>query len=136
MKLHWLHRLVLASYFALLLLTVVWHTWLFPSVYFPVSLVLIVTALPLLLPLRGLLHGRPRSHIWAALLSLLYFTHGVGEAFASPQQRWLGLLEILLSLTLVLSASFYVRQQAMVVPDPLGGTTPSHASDQADGSSS
>ena len=110
MKLHWLHRLTLASYFALLALMLIWHAWLFPSAYFPTSLVLFVTAVPLLLPLRGLLHGRPRSHIWAALLSLLYFVHGVGEAFASPQQRWLGFLEILLSLTLVLSASLYVRQ--------------------------
>ncbi len=136
--LHWLHRLVLTSYFALLLLTVVWHTWLFPSVYFPTSLVLMVTALPLLLPLRGLLHGRPRSHIWAALLAMLYFTHGVGEAFASPQQRWLGVLEILLSLTLVFSASLYVRQQAgprMPAADSGNGMSPSRASGRTDRSS-
>ena len=131
MMLHWLRRLVLTSYFSLLLLTVVWHTWLFPSVYFPISLVLMVTALPLLLPLRGLLHGRPRSHIWAALLSLLYFTHGVGEAFASPQQRWLGLLEILLSLTLVFSASLYVRQYASAA-DAGKGSSPRPVSERAD----
>ena len=134
--LHWLHRLVLTSYFALLLLTVIWHTWLFPSVYFPTSLVLMVTALPLLLPLRSLLHGRPRSHIWAALLSMLYFTHGVGEAFASPQQRWLGLLEILLSLTLVFSASLYVRTESRTpAADTGNGTSPPPVSDREDRSS-
>lgn len=109
MKPHWFHRLALGSYFALLVLTLVWHAWLFPSAYFPISLVLIVTALPLLLPLQGLLQGRPRSHIWVALLSMLYFVHGVGESIANPQQRWLGLLEILFSLILVFSATLYVR---------------------------
>ena len=109
MKTQWLQGSALTNYFALLILSVVWHSWLFPSAYFPVSLVLIVMAMPLLLPLRGLLHGRPRSYIWASLLATLYFIHGVGEAVVNPQQRWLGILEIVFSLGLIFSASLYVR---------------------------
>jgi len=132
MKPHRFHGLALGSYFSLLVLTLVWHAWLFPSAYFPISLVLIVTALPLLLPLRGLLHGRPRSHIWVALLSMLYFVHGVGEAIANPQQRWLGLLEILFSLTLVFSATLYVRLARISVVRSVNATSLSHSSNQTD----
>lgn len=123
MRPHWFRRLALGSYFALLVLTLIWHTWLFPSAYFTVTWVLIVTALPLLLPLPGLLRGRPRSYVWAALLSMLYFIHGVGEAIANPQQRWLGLLEILLSLTLVFSASLHVRLTRISHPGETSGPT-------------
>jgi len=104
--------LTLAGHLGLLALTLAWHAWLAPSVYFPVSLVVLVMAGPLLLPLRGLLHGRPRSHLWAAFLSLLYFIHGVGEAVANPEQRWLALGEVGLSLILFFAATLYVRWAA------------------------
>jgi uncharacterized membrane protein len=104
--------LTLVCYFGLLALVTAWTTWLSPSPYFPVALTLIVLAFPLLLPLRGLLHGRARAHIWAAFLSLLYFIHGIGEAFVSPSTRSLGLAEVGLSLGLVLGASLYVRWSA------------------------
>ena len=52
---------------------------------------------------------RRRSPLWAAFVSLLYFIHGVGEAVANPDQRWLGLTEIGLSLLLFFAASLYAR---------------------------
>ena len=112
MKLILARWLALAGYFGLLGLMLAWHAWQAPSGRFPVSLVFLITAVPLLLPLRGLLHGRPRAHIWAAFLSLPYFVHGVGEAFADPAGRWLGLLEIAFSLTLFFAASLYARWNA------------------------
>lgn len=101
--------LSLAGVLGLIALSLAWHAWLAPPRYFPISLVILVTTVPLLLPLRGVLHERPRSHLWAAFASLLYFTHGVGEAVANPAQRWLGLAEIGLSLVLFLAASLYAR---------------------------
>jgi len=112
MKLHVTRALTLGSYFGLLALVTAWAAWISPSRYFPVALTLIVLAFPLLLPLRGLLHGRARAHIWAAFLSLLYFIHGVGKAYADPDERWLGLAEVGLSLGLVIGASLYVRWSA------------------------
>lgn len=101
--------LALAGYFGLLTLVTAWHAWLAPSARLPVSLVLLLTAVPLLVPLRGLLYGRPRSHVWAALLSLPYFVHGVGETFAAGQWLSLGALETILSLTLFFAATLYAR---------------------------
>jgi uncharacterized membrane protein len=102
----------LASYLGLIGLLTVWNVWLAPSAALPISLVLVVAVFPLLLPLRGVLHGRVRTHLWAAYLILLYFIHGVGVAYADPAERWLGLLEIALSLTFFFSASFYARWSA------------------------
>jgi len=114
------HWLTLGGHLGLLILNLAWHAWLAPSVYFPVSLVVMVTAAPLLLPLPGLLQGRPRSHLWAAFLSLLYFTHGVGEAVANPEQRWLGIAEIALSLILFFAATLYARWTAAAAPRDAG----------------
>ena len=109
MKVRLSRSLALLGYFSLLGLMLAWHAWLSPPRFFPVTLVLLATAVPLLLPLRGLLHGRPRSHLWAAFLSLAYFTHGIGEAVASPEDRWLGVLEVACALLLFFTAVAYVR---------------------------
>jgi uncharacterized membrane protein len=99
----------LTGYFGLFLLLMAWNTVLAPSVYFPVSLVLIVMISPLLLPLRGFLNANPKSCAWAAYVSLLYFIHGSVESFVSADQRLLALLEVIFSLLLFFGASFYVR---------------------------
>lgn len=97
------------AYLALLSLLVIWHAWLHPSLYFPTALVLLVTAVPMLLPLRGLLHGRAQSHLWASFLMLLYFMHGIVEAYVNPLQRAPALAEVALSLAVCVSAALYTR---------------------------
>lgn len=104
--------LALAGYFGLLALLVSWTVWLAPSSRFPVSLVLLVSLGPLLLPLRPLLDGRPRAHLAAALIALLYLVHGISEAFASPPTRLLASLEIVFSTALFLGATFHARLRA------------------------
>jgi uncharacterized membrane protein len=99
----------LAGYFALLALMLLWPTVFARSGQFPVLPVLLIAVGPLLIPLRGLLAGRPRTHFWAALLALLYFSHGVAEATAGVALGW---LEIAFSLMLFFGATFYVRFSA------------------------
>ncbi|KPK54442.1 MAG: hypothetical protein AMS22_05845 [Thiotrichales bacterium SG8_50] len=99
------------GYFGLLALLVVWYTWLSPSPHFPVALVLVFLVTPLLFPLRGLLHGRPYTYAWTSYLALLYFVHGVGEAYATASDRALAGLEIALSLMLFTGAIVYARLQ-------------------------
>ena len=105
----YLYYTALVGYFGLFLLLMAWNTVLAPSVYFPVSLVLIVMITPLLLPLRGLLNAKPKSCAWAAYVSLLYFIHGSVESFVSADQRLLAILEVIFSLLLFFGASFYLR---------------------------
>lgn len=103
---YWLQLL---SYLSLIGFITAWITLLSPPQSFPIALVLIVCVAPLLLPLRGVLHGRDKPVNWAAYLSLLYFIHGTVEAFADPTTRLLGIIEIIISLTVFFSASLYIR---------------------------
>lgn len=105
----------LTGYFGLITLLLAWQLWLSPPAL-PLGLVLLVLVGPLLLPLRGLLQGRPKSHFWASLLALLYLLHGAGEAFAIPEDRPLAVMEIALALCLYIGALSYVRLRGGVIP--------------------
>jgi uncharacterized membrane protein len=99
----------LGGYFSLLTLQLYWHGWWHPSVYFPTAMVLTVMAVPMLIPLRGLLHGRPKAHLWASFLMILYFMHGTVEAYVNADQRLPALLETGLSLAVFITAALYAR---------------------------
>jgi uncharacterized membrane protein len=92
-----------------MLLLVAWYSWLAPSRHFPVAMVLLVLVLPLLAPLRGILHGRTYTFAWSGFLALLYLSHGIIESYSSPATRTLALLEVLLTLIWFTAALFYVR---------------------------
>ena len=67
---------------------------------------------PLLLPLRGILHGRDKSILWGTLLSLLYLLHG-GQVWWADADHWhWGALETVLAVTNMISGSFFIRWAA------------------------
>jgi uncharacterized membrane protein len=103
------HFVALTGFFGLFILLMLWHTVLAPSVRFPVALILLLTVTPLLLPMRGLLNGKPKSCAWAAYISMLYFIHGSIETYSNPDERYYAALEVVFSLLLFLGAIGYVR---------------------------
>lgn len=105
----------LAGHFGLLALLLAWQLWLSPPALL-LGLVLVLLIGPLLLPLRGIVQGRPKSHFWASLLALFYLLHGAGELIATPQDRPLALMEITLALCLFIGALSYVRLMGGVIP--------------------
>ncbi len=86
---------------ALLVLQLVWYAWLVPPLVIPIWLALLLAAGPLVMPVIGLLLRRPNAMFLAATLALLYFSHGVMEAWADPAVRELALAEVLLSVLLI-----------------------------------
>jgi len=105
-----LYGLALFGYLGTLALLTAWYSWLLPPQQFPVALVLLLLVTPLLIPLRGMLHGRRYTFAWSCFLALLYFTHGVMEAYSSAIARPLGLLEVLFTCCWFLAAMGYVRR--------------------------
>ena len=98
----------LIGYFGLLGILLTWNAWIAPSEHFPRALILMVLLVPLLFPLRGLLHGRPYTHAWTILISLIYFTLGVSNT-AVAAERLYGLLLIIASLMLFSGCILYLR---------------------------
>jgi uncharacterized membrane protein len=96
------------SLIALILLSLAWETILAPLK--PGGSLLFLKAVPLLLPLFGILHGKRYTYQWSSMFILLYFTEGVVRAWSDVGlSAKLALLEILLSLVFFCSAIFYAR---------------------------
>ena len=111
-----LARLASISYLALLALSVLWEGWLAPATRFPPGFWLTLKAVPLLLPLFGVLHGRAKAHVWAELVVLLYFMEGLiitylyrNEALAIDNPMLYACIEIVLCLLFIGSSAYYVR---------------------------
>ena len=101
--------LALAGYFGTFALIVAWYGWLSPPVRLPAYIALLALGAPLLLPLRGLLHGRRYTYAWSLFLALGYFAHALIEGYSTPQDRSLAGLELLLVTFWFAGAVKYVR---------------------------
>lgn len=102
--------LTLLGYFGLLALIVNWFTWLSPPTRVPRSLVLAALAIPLLFPLRGIIHAKRYTHQWVGFLSMLYFVIGVDVWYNHVGiEKVLGASMVLLSLILTVGSAMYAR---------------------------
>jgi uncharacterized membrane protein len=99
------------SLIALILLSLAWEMWLAPLRNG--GSLLVLKAVPLLLPLFGILNGKRYTYQWACMFILLYFTEGVVRGWAdSGLSQKLAWLEILLTLIFFASTIFYARDTA------------------------
>lgn len=105
----WLQHIASASLVGLILLCLAWEVVLAPLR--PGGSLLVLKAVPLLLPLRGILQGKRYTYQWACMFILLYFTEGAVRAWSDRGfSAALGLLEVLLALTFFVAAIFYAQQ--------------------------
>lgn len=106
-----LQNLASASLIALIFLCVAWELWLAPIR--PGGSSLVLKALPLLLPLMGILKGRRYTYQWAPMLVLAYFTEGVVRAW-SEKGLSAGLAggEVVLSVVFFFAAIYYAKLSA------------------------
>jgi uncharacterized membrane protein len=101
--------LAVASLLALIALCLAWELWLAPLR--PGGSWLALKALPLCLPLAGLLKNRMYTYRWLSLVVWLYFIEGVVRAWSDPPPgNWLAMLEIALCLAIFAAcAPMHVR---------------------------
>jgi uncharacterized membrane protein len=112
MKIRVARWLSLGSYLGLVVWLMLWVIAVGDFARDHISLMLLILVTPLLLPLRGVLAGRDKALIWGTLVSLIYLVHGGMIAWSDPAHRWAGLFELTLSLTYLVSASYFVRWRA------------------------
>jgi uncharacterized membrane protein len=93
---------------ALIVLCLAWELWLAPLR--PGGSLMALKALPLALPLRGVVAGKRYTFQWASMLILAYFTEGVVRAWSERGAgQALAAAEIVLSLVFFAAAVTYAR---------------------------
>ena len=100
--------LAVGSLLGLIVLSLAWELWLAPLR--PGGSWLVLKALPLCLPLAGLLKNRMYTYRWVTLVVWLYFTEGVirlnGDRW--PSNLYAG-IEVALCLVLFAASAMHVR---------------------------
>lgn len=72
---------------------------------------LVLKAVPLLIPLRGMLHGRRYTFQWVTFLALPYFAEGVVRAWSEPGPvRALALAQAALAVALFFSSAYLAKR--------------------------
>ncbi len=100
--------LAVGSLLGLIALCLAWELWLAPLR--PGGSWLVLKALPLCLPLAGLLKRRMYTYRWVSLVVWLYFTEGVVRAWSDKAPgNWLAMVEIFLCLLLFIACALHVR---------------------------
>jgi uncharacterized membrane protein len=106
-----LQTLSSVSLIALIFLCLAWELVLAPIR--PGGSSLALKALPLLLPLMGILKGRRYTYQWAPMLVLAYFTEGVVRAWSDTGlSAWLAGAEVALSVVFFFAAIYYAKLSA------------------------
>ena len=96
------------SLIALIILSLAWEGVLAPIK--PEGSKLVLKAIPLLLPLFGILNGRRYTYQWASMFILIYFTEGAVRAWADKGiSAKLALIEVLLTVIFFACTIFYAK---------------------------
>ena len=100
-----------ASLIALVFLCVAWELWIAPMR--PGGSALVLKALPLLLPLFGVLRGKRYTYQWSSMLIFAYFTEGVVRAWSEHgSSQVMAVAEFAFSLVFFIAAVSYARISA------------------------
>lgn len=102
-------KLTLGSYLFLIVWLVVWHFGL--TIDKPTSTVFTILfwIIPILLPAKGLIEGKPYTYAWTNFVVMYYLLHGLTAVYAVDGERLYALVEILLCSVLFTGCSFYAR---------------------------
>ncbi len=107
----WYNRLASFSLIGLIFLCIAWELWLAPLR--PGGSMLALKALPLLLPLFGILRGKRYTHQWVSMLAMAYLTEGLVRATSDQgPSQWLAVAETLLATLLFAGCLGHARVSA------------------------
>ena len=111
-------RATFAGVLALFALQWLWHGALFPPAGDAWYWLAVVFSLPLALMALALWRRRTSARYWSGVGALLYFSHGVTEAWTVEAARSLGLAEAALSVAIILAANWVALSARFKRRDP------------------
>ena len=65
--------------------------------------------IPLLIPIRGILTGKPYTYAWASFILCLYLLHACTLSYVAPEVLGFAIIEVMLLILLLIGFSFYAR---------------------------
>ncbi|USD65939.1 DUF2069 domain-containing protein [Vibrio sp. SCSIO 43136] len=103
--------LALVANLALLSWVVLWQAVLSPHPHLNSWTLAIAWAIPMLLPLPGILAGKPYTHAWANFVLMIYFLHSLTLIYVDGGERWLAAIELLLVSVAFVGNTLYARER-------------------------
>ncbi|NRD74200.1 DUF2069 domain-containing protein [Shewanella sp. VB17] len=65
--------------------------------------------IPILLPLKGVIQGKPYTYAWGSFIICLYMLHGLTLLYVTEKYVFFALAEVLLLGSLLIGFPFYAR---------------------------
>ena len=104
-----LRYLALFSHLALLAWMIIWYFFLPMTAEYSILFKILMYIVPLLLPLWGIVQGKPYTHAWASFIVLLYFLHSITVLYAEPSQTLYATIELVLAIAMFIGCSTFAR---------------------------
>ncbi|WP_428443067.1 DUF2069 domain-containing protein [Photobacterium sagamiensis] len=89
-----LRYITLIANLSLILWVGLWQSMISPHPHLNSYVIAIMWVLPLLLPLKGILEGKPYTHAWANFILMFYFLHALTILWIDGGERWLAWIEL------------------------------------------
>lgn len=102
-------KFALFGFLGLIAWVCLWHMVLTEPRTYSIAFIFLIYVLPLLLPAKGIIQGKPYTHAWASFVVLLYLMHGITAWYSVPSQWLYAVIEIVLSLIMFAGCSYFAR---------------------------
>lgn len=103
--------LALIGYLSLLSWIALWQLVISPHPHINPYTAAIAWCIPLLFPLRGILTGKVYTYAWANFVLMLYFLHSLTILYVDQGERWLAVIELLLTCAAFVGNILYARNR-------------------------
>ncbi|MFC6440275.1 DUF2069 domain-containing protein [Bowmanella sp. JS7-9] len=101
--------LALIGYFGLLSFVTLWQLVLRAEQPYSYFFIFLVFILPLLLPLPGMVAGKPYTHAWANFIVMFYFLHSLTALYDHRGEWFYALVELLFASMMFIGCSYFAR---------------------------
>ena len=102
-------RLALTSYLLLIIWLILWHFVLSTEQGYSTLFIVLLWIVPILLPAPGLIKGNPYTHAWANFIIMIYLLHGLTSIYATADEWFYALIEIVLASTMFIGCCYFAR---------------------------
>lgn len=96
------------GYFGLLMFLPIWHLILVPSTMGKWT-TLVITVVPLLLPMWGIITRKPYTYAWSNFIVLFYMLHGLTLIWDRPDERLYVIIELILAAMMFVGCSYFAK---------------------------